>query len=160
MAHLTHPQLLPSVLQLLNDEGSDGFAEGLRLLVSEAMQAQRSHGLQARPFERTDARLGHANGFQPKTLKTRLGPITSAVPPLRGDAEFYPSALEKGIRSEQALKLALAEMDIQGVSTRKVAAILEELCGTSISSTEVSQCAARLDADLLLWRTRPLGDFP
>ena len=50
------------MLQLLNDEGSDGFAEGLRLLVNEAMQAERSHVLQARPFERTDARLGLANG--------------------------------------------------------------------------------------------------
>ena len=62
MTHLNHPQLLQSVLQLLNDEGSDGFAGGLRLLVNEAMQAERSHVLQARPFERTDARLGHANG--------------------------------------------------------------------------------------------------
>lgn len=160
MTHLNHPQLIQSVLQLLNEEGSDGFAEGLRLLVNQAMQAERSHVLHAQPFERTDARLGHANGFKPKTLKTRLGPITFAVPQVRGDVDFYPSALEKGIRSEQALKLALAEMYVQGVSTRKVSAILEELCGTSVSSTHVSQCAARLDADLLLWRTRPLGAFP
>jgi transposase-like protein len=160
MTHLHHPQLLQSVLQLLTDEGSDGFAEGLRLLVNEAMQAERSHVLKAQPFERTDARLGHANGFKPKTLKTRLGDITFAIPQVRGEVEFYPSALEKGIRSEQALKLALAEMYVQGVSTRKVAAILEELCGTSVSSTHVSQCAARLDADLELWRTRPLGAFP
>ena len=160
MTHLNHPQLLKSVLQLLSEEGSDGFAEGLRLLVNQAMQAERSNVLQAQPFERTDARLGHANGFKPKTLKTRLGPITFAIPQVRGDVEFYPSALDKGIRSEQALKLALAEMYIQGVSTRKVSAILEELCGTSVSSTHVSQCAARLDADLLLWRTRPLAAFP
>ncbi len=148
------------MLQLLNDEGSEGFAEGLRLLVNEARQAERSHVLRAQPFERTDARLGHANGFKPKTLKTRLGPIPFAIPQVRGEVDFYPSALEKGIRSEQALVLALAEMYVQGVSTRKVAAILEELCGTSVSSTHVSQCAARLDADLELWRTRPLGAFP
>jgi transposase-like protein len=160
MTHLAHPQLLQSVLQLLNEEGSDGFAEGLRLLVNQAMQAERSHVLQAQPFERTEARLGHANGFKPKTLKTRLGPITFAIPQVRGDVEFYPSALEKGIRSEQALTLALAEMYVQGVSTRKVTAILEELCGTSVSSTHVSQCAARLDADLHIWRTRSLGAFP
>ena len=160
MTHLTHPQLLQSVLQLLSDQGSDGFAESLCLLVNEAMQAERSQVLQARPFERTDARLGHANGFKPKTLKTRLGPITFAVPQVRGGVEFYPSALEKGIRSEQALLLALAEMYVQGVSTRKVTAILEELCGTSVSSTHVSQCAARLDTELQAWRTRPLGAFP
>ena len=62
MTHLNHPQLLQSVLQLLIEEGSDGFAEGLRLLVNEALLAERSHVLQARPFARTDARLGHANG--------------------------------------------------------------------------------------------------
>ena len=75
---------------------------------------------------------------------------------MRGDVDFYPSALKKGVRSEQALKLALAEMYVQGVSTRKVSAILEQLCGTSLSSTQVSQCAARLDAELEIWRTRPL----
>jgi transposase-like protein len=74
--------------------------------------------------------------------------------------EFYPSALEKGVRSEQALKLALAEMYVQGVSTRKVSAIVEELCGTAVSSTQVSQCAAQLDAHLQTWRSRPLGAFP
>ena len=61
------------------------------------------------PFERTEARTGYANGFKPKTLTTRLGPITFAVPQVRGDLDFYPSALEKGVRSEQALNLALAE---------------------------------------------------
>ena len=74
--------------------------------------------------------------------------------------DFYPSALEKGIRSEQALKLALAEMYVQGVSTRKVSAIVEQLCGTTVSSTQVSQCAAKLDAELQAWRNRPLGAFP
>jgi transposase-like protein len=74
--------------------------------------------------------------------------------------DFYPSALEKGLRSEQALKLALAEMYVQGVSTRKVSAIVEQLCGHSVSSTQVSQCAAALDASLEIWRNRPLGCFP
>jgi len=69
-------------------------------------------------------------------------------------------ALEKGVRSEQALKLALAEMYVQGVSTRKVAAIVEELCGSSVSSTQVSKCAAKLDVELEAWRNRPLGAFP
>jgi transposase-like protein len=64
------------------------------------------------------------------------------------------------VRSEQALKLALAEMYIQGVSTRKVSAIVEQLCGSSVSSTQVSQCAAKLDAQLQAWRSRPLGAFP
>ena len=119
MTRHDHPQLLKSILQLLTDEGSEAFAASLGILVNEAMRAERSAVLQAQPFERTEARTGYANGFKPKTLTTRLGPITFAVPQVRGDLDFYPSALEKGVRREQALKLALAEMDVQGVSTRK-----------------------------------------
>jgi transposase-like protein len=68
--------------------------------------------------------------------------------------------LAKGLRSEQALKLALAEMYVQGVSTRKVSAIVEELCGACVSSTQVSACAKLLDAELQLWRDRPLAACP
>ena len=107
----------------------------------------------------TPARQGHANGFKDKTLTTRLGPITFDVPQVRGDVDFYPAALQKGVRSEQALKLALAEMYVQGVSTRKVSAIVEALCGTSVSSTQVSACAKLLDAELQKWRLRPLESF-
>ena len=160
MAHHTDPELLNTVLQLLTDQGHTGFAEGIRLLVNEAMRVERHHVLQAQPYERTDTRTGYANGYKPKTLASRVGPITFSVPQVRGDTGFYPSALEKGIRSEQALKLALAEMYVQGVSTRKVSAIVEELCGTSVSSSQVSACAQLLDAELQKWRERALGDFP
>jgi transposase-like protein len=160
MAHPHNPDLLNTVVQLLTEQGSEGFAEGIRLLVNEAMARERSSALRAEPYQRTDARLGHANGFKDKTLSTRVGRITFDVPQVRGGPEFYPSALEKGIRSEQALKLALAEMYVQGVSTRKVSAIVEELCGTSVSSAQVSACAAKLDAQLILWRERPLGPTP
>lgn len=156
MAHQNKSELLNTVLQLLTEEGTAGLAEGIRLLVNEAMAQERSQFLQAQPYERTESRQGHANGFKPKTLATRVGPIQFDVPQVRGDRNFYPSALEKGIRSEQALKLALAEMYVQGVSTRKVSAIVEELCGHSVSSTQVSQCAAKLDAQLEGWRNRPL----
>jgi putative transposase len=160
MTRQTNPELLNTVLQLFTEQGLPGFAEGIRLLVDEAMRLERSQVLQAQPYERTATRQGHANGFKGKTVATRLGAITFAVPQVRGGVEFYPSALEKGLRSEQALKLALAEMYIQGVSTRKVSAVLEKLCGLEISSTQVSQCAARLDAELTVWRNRPLGVFP
>jgi transposase-like protein len=160
MAHHTDPELLHNVLQLLTEQGHDGFAEGLRLLVNEAMRVERHQVLQAQPYERTDARQGYANGYKPKTLASRVGPITFSVPQVRGETDFYPSALEKGLRSEQALKLALAEMYVQGVSTRKVSAIVEELCGAAVSSTQVSNCARRLDAELQKWRERPLGACP
>jgi len=156
MTHHTNPELLNTVLQLLTDQGTDGLAEGLRLLVNEAMRLERSHVIQAQPYERTEARQAHSNGFKPKTLATRVGPVTFSVPQVRGGVDFFPSALQKGVRSEQALKLAMAEMYVQGVSTRKVSAIIEELCGHSVSSTQVSQCAASLDAELENWRQRPL----
>ena len=156
MTHQTDPDLLNTVLQLLTEQGTHGLAEGIRLLVNEAMRQERSQVIQAQPYQRVDTRQAHANGFKPKTVATRLAPITFAIPQVRGGVEFYPSALEKGLRSEQALKLALAEMYVQGVSTRKVSAIVEELCGVSVSSTQVSQCAQKLDAELDLWRNRPL----
>jgi putative transposase len=159
MTHQTNPELLNTVLQLFTEQGHQGFAEGIRLLVDEAMCRERSVALQAQPYERTESRQGQANGFKPKTLTTRLGDITFQVPQVRPGLEFYPSSLEKGVRSEQALKLALAEMYVQGVSTRKVAAIVEHLCGSSVSSTQVSKCAAKLDVELHAWRTRPLGSF-
>lgn len=156
MTHQPQSELLSTILQLITEQGTEGLAQGIRLLVNEAMRQERAHVLKAQPYERTDARAGHANGFKPKTLATRLGPIQFSVPQVRGDVDFYPRALEKGIRSEQALKLALAEMYVQGVSTRKVSAIVEQLCGHSVSSTQVSQCAAKLDTELENWRTRPL----
>ena len=160
MAHPQDSDLLTTVVQLLTEQGSSGFAEGIRLLVNEAMLRERSAALRAEPYERADARLGYANGFKNKTLSTRVGPIDFDVPQVRGGLQFYPSALDKGVRSEQALKLALAEMYVQGVSTRKVSAIVEQLCGSSVSSTQVSDCAAKLDSELSLWRARPLGSTP
>ena len=82
-----------------------------------------------------------------------------AIPQTRG-VEFYPEAIERGERSERALKLALAEMYVQGVSTRKVAAITEQLCGHELSSSQVSRAAELLDDELEKWRNRPLGETP
>ena len=160
MTHQTDTELLNTVLQLLTEQGTQGFAEGMRLLVDESMRRERSVALQAQPYERSESRQGQANGFKAKTLTTRMGDITFQVPQVRPGLDFYPSALEKGIRSEQALNLALAEMYVQGVSTRKVAAIVEELCGSSVSSTQVSNCAAKLDVELNAWRNRTLDTFP
>jgi transposase-like protein len=160
MAHHTDPELLNHILQPLTEQGHDGFAEGLRLLVNEAMRLERHHVLQAQPYERTDTRQGYANGYKPKTLARRVGPITFSIAQVRGETAFHPSALEKGLRSEQALILALAEMYVQGVSTRKVSAIVEELCGTVVRSTRVSDSAKRLDAKLPKWRGRRTGTGP
>ena len=160
MTHPAQPDLLHTVLQLLTTQGSSSLAEGFRLLLNEAMLQERAAVLQAQPYERCEGRLGHANGFKPKTLATRMGAVELRIPQVRDGIDFYPSALERGVRSEQALTLAMAEMYVQGVSTRKVSRIVEELCGHKVSSTQVSACAARLDVELQLWRDRPLGAFP
>ena len=132
------------VLELLAEQGFDGLAEAMQTLLNEAMKLERSQVLGARPYERTSRRQGHANGFKPKTVKTRIGALQLSVPKARG-IEFYPSALERGQRSERALTLALADMYLQGVSTRKVAPILEQLCGLDATSTQVSRVAQKLD---------------
>lgn len=160
MTHHNDPDLLNTVLQLLTTQGSSSLAEGFRLLLNEAMRHERAAALQAQPYERCEQRLGRANGFKPKTLATRMGQVELRIPQVRDGIDFYPSALERGVRSEQALTLAMAEMYVQGVSTRKVSKIVEELCGHKVSSSQVSACSAKLDAELQLWRERPLGACP
>jgi putative transposase len=88
-----------------------------------------------------------------------MGKIKLAIPQTR-HSDFYPSSLEKGIRSERALNLALAQMYIQGVSTRDVSKIIEEMCGFEVSSNTVSKAAAQLDYSLSKWRDRELGKYP
>ena len=142
--------------QFIN-QGLEGLPDLIRTLVNEAMQIERENFLGAKPYERSQERQGHANGYKPKTVKTRVGEVTFDIPQIR-EGGFYPRSLEKGMRSERALLLALAEMYVQGVSTRKVAAITEKLCGTQISASQVSRASKQLDDELEAWRTRTLGE--
>jgi putative transposase len=162
--HATDRTPFDFVLETLTQHGFDRLGGALEVLLNEAMKIEREAFLQARPHERTDARRGYANGFKPKRLKTRLGELDLQVPQVRdleeGVERFYPKALERGVRSERALKLAVAEMYVQGVSTRKVAEITHELCGLDVSSAQVSRAAAALDSELEAWRSRPLGKCP
>lgn len=155
MAHEIQSTLLEELVQLLSQHGFDGMAEAIEILMNEAMKLERAEALGAAPYQRTETRRGYANGFKPKTVDSRLGRLRLQVPQTR-DAEFYPSALERGERSERALKLAVAEMYVQGVSTRKVAEITRELCGLEVSSSQVSRAAQLLDEELAAWRERPL----
>ena len=152
------------LLEELTANGIEALPDLFRVLLNSAMQIERQKHLGAAPNERTDQRTGYANGYKDKTLKTRIGQVTVAVPQVREvngqGGGFYPQSLERGTRSERALKLALAEMYVQGVSTRKVAAITEQLCGFSVSSGQVSQAAKQLDETLEAWRSRPLSPQP
>lgn len=159
MAQQEKNNLLEQVVELLSEEGMSGIGEMLRLLLNAAMVIERERYLGAEAYERSEQRKDYANGFKPKRVKTRVGELALAIPQVR-EGGFYPSALEKGLRSERALKLGLAEMYVQGVSTRKVAAITEKLCGFEVTSTEVSRAASALDEALEQWRSRELGQFP
>jgi putative transposase len=147
------------LMEQVAEQGLEILPELIRIVVNAAMQAERSEYLEAAPYQHTEERRGYANGYKPKTMRTRVGDISFAVPQVR-EGGFYPQALEKGLRSERALTLAMAEMYVQGVSTRKVKAITEELCGVSITSSMVSQAASQLDSELAKWRERPLGEYP
>ena len=147
------------LLDQLTEGGLEALPDAMRLLLNAAMLLERQKFIGVGPYVRTPERQAHANGFKDKTLQTRMGSLTVAVPQVR-EGGFYPQSLEKGVRSERALKLALAEMYVQGVSTRKVAAITEQMCGFEVSSTQVSRAAAELDTIFEAWRTRPLGEYP
>ena len=151
--------LLSQVLEVLSEEGFSGMAQVFSVLFNEAMKRERIEALKALPYERTEERQGYANGYKPKTIETRVGAVTVEIPQVRG-MSFYPRSLERGCRSERALKLAVAEMYVQGVSTRKVKEITEQLCGLELSSMQVSRCAALLDQELDKFRNRSLGAFP
>jgi transposase-like protein len=158
MTYQSDSTLSDQLLEQLSSQGLDALPELFRILINSAMLLERQKFLGAAPHERTENRTGYANGYKDKTLDLRVGRTTVQVPQVR-DGNFYPQCLEKGTRSERALKLALAEMYVQGVSTRKVAAITEQLCGFEVSSTQVSRAAQEMDATLQAWRERPLGEY-
>lgn len=160
MTHEQETTAVSDAVQMVLEEGLDGLGPAVSVLLNEAMKIERSRTLGAGPWQRTPERNGYANGYKPRTLKTRLGKLDLQVPQVRGDVDFYPSALERGQRSERALKVALAEMYVQGVSTRNVTEVLEAMCGTTVSSSEVSRASALLDEELEKWRCRPLGEVP
>lgn len=156
MTHQIHSNVAQEAVQVLAEHGFDGMAQAMQLLINECMKIERQQSLGVGPYQRGEARVGQANGFKPKKLKTRVGELQLAVPQVRG-AQFYPQALERGSRSEKALLAALAEMYVQGVSTSKVTKITEELCGCEVSSSDVSRATALLDEEFHAWRERPLG---
>lgn len=138
---------------LLDDPG---FLRGIvERTVQAILDEEMTAHLGAARYERGEGRTGYRNGSKPRTLTTRVGVLTLRVPQDR-DGTFSTDLFARYQRSEQALVTTLMEMYVQGVSTRKVAAITEELCGTSISKSQVSALVGRLDPELAAWRSRPL----
>src|SRR5260221_6388463 len=137
------------------------LAKLLEQVLNQVLEAQVSEHLGAERYERTEERQGYRNGVRPRQLTKRVGKLTLRVPQVR-EGQFSPELFARYQRSEQALVLALMEMVVNGVSTRKVTAIPEELCGTSFSKSPVSALCARLDPLVAAWNERPLGEqaFP
>ncbi len=156
ISDIVKSKMIAEILEGLIHGGTENFAPVLEKLLNELMKIEREKCIGAQPFERTEDRKGYSNGFKDKMLQTRSGPLQLKIPQVR-DLEFYPSCLEKGCRSEKALKVAIAEMYVQGVSTRHVRKITEELCGFEVSSTQVSRLASLLDEELQAFRQRLLG---
>ncbi len=158
MSCYKNENLIEEAIHVLAMEGFEALPKLVSRLMNEAMLIERERHLNASPYERTGDRNGYANGFKPRLINTGQGQLELQIPQVRDSNEaFYPSVLERGVRSDRALKLAVAEMYVHGVSTRKVEKVLKQLCGTDISSTEVSRCAKLLDEDLKKWRNKPLG---
>ena len=156
MTYQNNSTLSPEILEEIYEQGLEYFPELIRIIVNEAMKQERKSILVC-TYQRDEERQGHAIGYKNKTLRTRVGEIKFDIPQVR-EGGFYPESLEKGIRCERALNLTMAEMYIKGVSTRKVSAIMEKLCGTSVSASTVSGVAKQLDETLEKWRNSPLGE--
>jgi transposase-like protein len=157
MNDTTEDSPIGHAMEIIIEHGFGGMDQAMSILINEAMKIERAKILQAGAYERTPDRMGRANGYKPKQVRSRLGNLGLQIPQVRDGVEFYPSALEKGERSERALKLSMAQMYIEGVSTRKVSSVLETLCGLNFSSSDVSRATALLDEELEKWRIRPLG---
>ena len=158
ISNKTNKYLIEEVLEGFAQHGIAQLKESLTALLNQIMVAEREDFVGAGRYERTSERRGYCNGFKDKKLLTRSGELHIQIPQVRG-GDFYPSCLEKGEKVEQALKLVLAEAYVQGVSTRRMKQITEELCGKDISSTQVSRLAQVLDEEVEKFRRRPLGSY-
>ncbi len=135
--------------------GEDFLRELVERTVQQVLEAEMTSFLGAGTYERNGERRGWRNGYKPRTLKTRVGELELMVPKDR-DGEFQTELFERYQRSEKALVLAMLEMYVGGVSTRKVSAITEALCGLEVSKSQVSALTQQLDAEIQAWRTRQL----
>jgi transposase-like protein len=154
---MTHYQVTldPQTLQRLFS-GDSQLGQLLEAVVNQVLEAQVAEQLQAAPYERTEARQGYRNGYKPRRLTTRVGRLVLRVPQVR-DGVFSTELFARYQRSEQALILTLMEMVVNGVSTRKVARITEELCGTTFAKSTVSDLCKGLDPLVAAWNERDLS---
>ena len=158
MTNEDYYNVFDQMIEDLQADNRDGLTKVISTIMNLSMRIEQEKALQASHYERNDDRSGHRNGYKSRSLKTRVGEIPIEIPQVRG-MEFYPGSIEKGCRSERSLKLAIAQMYIQGVSTRRVTKIVEQLCGFEVSQAQVSDATSLLDEEIAKWRERALGAY-
>ena len=160
MARLNITLNQDEILQLLSVDREDAFRVLLQDSLNSILKIESQEQLRAAPYERSDVRTDSRNGFRSRDLKTRIGTITLNVPRHRNQL-FHTMVFENYSRSEAAPVASMAEMVVSGVSTRKVARVVETLCGTSISKSAVSAVCKDLDQEVETFRNRPIeGNYP
>jgi len=137
------------------------LAKLLESVLNQILAAQATEQVKAEPYERTEERQDYRNGYYSRSLITRVGTLTLKVPRLR-NGKFTTDLFNRYQRSEQALLLALMEMVVNGVSTRKIEEITYELCGTEFSKSTISELCKNLEPIITAWNSRPLREksFP
>ena len=141
---------------LFTKDGWDkAFSRLLDTILNQVLEVQSEEQLGAARYERTSERVAYRNGSRDRLMTTRIGTITLHIPRHR-DGSFSTELYERYQRSEQALLLSMIEMVIKGVSTRKVSAVTEELCGSSMSKSTVSRLCGSLDQAVEVFKNRPL----
>jgi len=168
--HAVHTQSYDDLIQLVISHGPDAIAAAFTQIMNQAMLIEREQAIGVGAYQRftgTQQRTAYANGTKPKAVKTPVGvldldvPKTRAVPGREDDfTPFYPQALERGTRACRAVTATLAQMYVQGVSTRDVKKVMTQLGLENVTSMQVSRATATLDEELDAWRNRPLGDVP
>lgn len=161
MAQLNITLNQDEILQLLSDNRDDAFKKLLQSSLNAILKNESTAQLKAEPYERSEERTGSRNGFRERTLNTRIGSIVLSVPKHRDGEPFSTLVFDNYSRSEAALVACMAEMVVNGVSTRKVSTVMETLCGTSYSKSTVSEVCKKLDKSVNEFRERPLiGSYP
>ena len=161
MAQLNITLNQDEILQLLADDRNSAFKKLLQDSLNSILKAESTEQLKAEPYQRTEERTGSRNGFRDRPLTARIGQITLKVPKHRNGEAFKTFVFDNYCRSEAALIVTMAEMCVNGVSTRKVSQVMETLCGKSFSKSTVSEACKELDEKVKEFRERPLtGEYP
>lgn len=160
MAQLNITLNQEEMLQLLSSDRNEAFRTLLQDSLNSILKAESQDQLHAAPYERSEGRTDSRNGSRERNLKTRIGTITLTVPRHR-NVPFRTLVFDNYSRSEAALITSMAEMVVNGISTRKVANVFETLCGTTVSKSAVSEACKELNEEVRMFRNRPIeGNYP